>query len=145
MGKIIIVVLVVGVIGGYFLMRDTSKAPVMTPAGDAMKQAKEMPKGESPTGPLKEFTMTAYYDAQGKWFSLKEMTVKKGDHVRVRVTNTAGMHDWMLDEFGIKQELPLNQEVVIDFAADKVGTFEYYCSKPGHRAGGQVGKIIVTE
>lgn len=96
-------------------------------------------------GPLKEFTMTAYYDAQGKWFSLKNVVVKKGDHVRIKVTNTAGMHDFTLDEFGVKQELPLNQEVVIDFAADKAGSFQYYCSKSGHRAGGQWGTFTVSE
>ncbi len=89
--------------------------------------------------------MTAYYDAQGKWYSLKDISVKKGDRVRIKVTNTAGMHDFVLDEFGVKQELPLNQEMVIDFVADKVGAFQYYCSKPGHRAGGQWGTLTVSE
>ncbi|KKU77218.1 MAG: hypothetical protein UY04_C0061G0006 [Parcubacteria group bacterium GW2011_GWA2_47_7] len=47
----------------------------------------------------KEFTMTAYYDATGKWFSLKEIAVKKGDTVRVKITNIKGMHDFTIDEF----------------------------------------------
>lgn len=93
----------------------------------------------------KEFTMTAYYDEKGKWFSLKEIAVKKGDMVRLHITNTKGMHDFTIDEMGIKKELPLNQEVVVEFIADKVGDFIYYCSMPGHRAGGQWGTLRVTE
>ncbi len=94
---------------------------------------------------IKEFSMTAYYDAGGKWFSLKEMSVKKGDTVRVKITNTKGMHDFTIDEFGVKKQLPLNQEVVVEFIPDKVGDFVYYCSMPGHRAGGQWGTLHVTE
>jgi heme/copper-type cytochrome/quinol oxidase subunit 2 len=94
---------------------------------------------------VKEFSMTAYYDAQGKWFSVKEMTVKKGDLVRIKATNTAGMHDVTIDEFKVYKTLPLNQEVTIEFTADKVGDFVYYCSMPGHRAGGQWGTLHVTE
>jgi len=35
--------------------------------------------------------------------------------------------------------------VIIEFTADKVGEFEYYCSMPGHRQAGQFGKLIVKE
>lgn len=97
------------------------------------------------TDSVKEFTMTAYYDAEGKWFSLKEMKVKKGDTVRVKVTNTAGMHDFVIDELKVAKDLPLNEEVVIEFVADKAGEFVYYCSIPGHREGGQWGTLKVTE
>ncbi|MDO8520521.1 MAG: cupredoxin domain-containing protein [bacterium] len=93
----------------------------------------------------KEFTMVAYFDAQGKWFSLKEMTVKKGDSVRINVTNIKGMHNFNIDELGIKKDLPLNEKVVVEFTADKTGDFVYYCSMPGHRAGGQWGTLHVTE
>jgi uncharacterized cupredoxin-like copper-binding protein len=95
--------------------------------------------------PIKEFTMTAYYDEKGKWFSLNEMTVKKGDMVRVHITNTKGMHDFVIDELGVSKELPLNEEVTISFVASTVGDLVYYCSKPGHRAGGQWGTLHVTE
>ena len=87
--------------------------------------------------------MDSYYDDKGVWFSVKEIRVKKGDRVRIAVTNIKGMHDFVIDEFGVKQETPLNEKTVIEFVADKAGTFEYYCSKPGHRAKGQWGKLIV--
>ena len=78
-------------------------------------------------------------------FSLKEMSVKKGDKVRLKVTNTKGVHDFVLDEYSISEETPAGEEIVIEFTADKVGEFTYYCSKPGHRAAGQFGTLTVTE
>lgn len=99
------------------------------------------------TSTIKEFTMTSWMDKiDGKMaahFSLNEIRVKKGDTVKIRITNTAGTHDFTLDEFGIKKETPLNQSVDVEFVADKVGTFEYYCSKYNHRALGQRGNLIV--
>lgn len=97
------------------------------------------------TGDVKEFSMTSYYDDAGKWFSLKEISVNKGDRVRIKVTNTKGSHDFTLDEYGIKEMTPLDKETIIEFAADKVGEFTYYCSVPGHRQAGQFGTLIVKE
>lgn len=94
---------------------------------------------------VKEFSMTAYYDDQGKWFSLKEITVNKGDRVRIKVTNTKGIHNFTLDEYGIKETTPLDKETVIEFTADKAGEFTYYCSMPGHRQAGQFGTLTVKE
>ncbi|MBP5993362.1 MAG: cupredoxin domain-containing protein [Candidatus Moranbacteria bacterium] len=140
MGKIIVVAVIIG-LGAYVFMQKTA-----APASDMTESSRSGAASEqAASGPVKEFSMTAYYDAQGKWYSLKDISVKKGDRVRIKVTNTAGMHDFVLDEFGVKQELPLNQEMVIDFVADKVGAFQYYCSKPGHRAGGQWGTLTVSE
>lgn len=133
----VLVVVVLVAIGGYFALRSGSTVSTSGPS--------ETKASAASTAPVKEFSMTAYYDAKGKWFSLKEMSVKKGDLVRVKITNTAGMHDFTIDEYGIKKELPLNQEVVVEFTADKVGSFVYYCSKPGHRAGGQWGTLTVSE
>ncbi|MEP7162734.1 MAG: cupredoxin domain-containing protein [Candidatus Moraniibacteriota bacterium] len=139
MVKIIVGVLIILGIGVYFFTRSTS-APA--PAMEAQPVTESAGKAMTPA---KEFSMTSYYDDKGSWFSLKEMSVKKGDLIRVKVTNTKGTHDFTLDEFGVKKQTPLNEETVIEFTAAKVGTFEYYCSMPGHRARGQWGKLIVTE
>ena len=97
----------------------------------------------------KEFTMTAFYEMKdGKpapQYSLNAISVKKGDTVRIKITNTKGMHDFVIDEYVINTDLPLNQEMTIEFIADKAGTFTYYCSKPGHRAASQFGTLTVTE
>jgi len=50
------------------------------------------------------FSVTTGRDETGVWYSLKEMRVKKGDIVRVKATNTKGMHDFTIDEFGVTSE-----------------------------------------
>ncbi len=107
----------------------------------------EIPGNQMIVTPIKEFTMTAYYDPALKKpiFSLPEMSVKKGDIVKVKITNTMGMHDFVIDELKVAKELPLNEEVVVEFVVDKAGEFVYYCSKPGHKEGGQWGTLKVTE
>lgn len=140
MGKIIGLIFIVGIaVGGYFFFED--KEPMSDKTnGNTAPQEKVSPETDRPA---KEFTTTAYYDETGVWFSLKEMRVKKGDLVRIHATNTKGMHDFVIDEFGIKKELPMNEEVTFEFTADTTGEFVFYCSKPGHRAKGQWGTLIV--
>lgn len=124
-------------------------AVILTGAGCASTAA---PKTEEQTvktseAPVKEFVMTSFYEMEdGKPFpqySVKELRVKKGDRVRIKVTNTKGSHDINIDEFGVKAETPLDQEVTVEFTADKAGEFVYYCSKPGHRQNGHWGTLIV--
>lgn len=136
MGKIIIGIIII--VGTLVFVLTRNSGPVATKSDDATSATVSM-------GDVKEFSMTSYYDDAGKWFSLKEISVKKGDRVRIKVTNTKGTHDFNIDEYGIKQMTPLNEEVVIEFTADKAGEFTYYCSTPGHRAAGQFGKLIVKE
>src|SRR5690348_14143422 len=122
MRKLLVPALVVVAIGAALFVWKSNKVSAPT---ENNKQA--APATES----VKEFTMTAYYDPALKKpiFSLPEMNVKKGDKVKVKVTNTMGMHDFTLEEFNIGAELPLNQEVVVEFTADKAGEFVYYCAK----------------
>lgn len=101
----------------------------------------------APEAPVKEFSMTSFYevvDGQPKpQYSLKEMTVNQGDKVRIKITVTKGAHDFNIDEFNIKAATPLNQEVTVEFTADKAGEFIYYCSVPGHRQNGHWGTFKV--
>jgi len=119
-----------------------------------MISQRNMPKNvvtnnPSQTAPAKEFTFTSFTVVKdGKYFpqfSTKEITVKKGDLVRLKITNTGGAHDFKIDEFNVYTDTPLNQEMTVEFTADKVGSFVYYCTKPGHRANGHWGTLTVTE
>lgn len=119
-----------------------------TPQASATPVASPTPAPPS-AGAVKEFTMTSFYElADNKpkpQFSLKEMTVKKGDRVRVKITNTKGTHNFNIDEFNVFADTPLNQEVTVEFMADRAGDFIYYCAIPDHRALGQWGTLRVTE
>ncbi len=140
MGKIIGLVVIVGIaVAGYLFLQSDRSMPTKTENNTVSQETSSLGTNDS----VKEFTTTAYYDETGVWFSLKEMRVKKGDLVRIHATNTKGMHDFVIDEFGIKKELPMNEEVTFEFTADKAGEFIFYCSKPGHKAKGQWGTLIV--
>ena len=103
--------------------------------GDAMDE-EMMEEG------VKDFTL----ENEGLSYTVKEMRVKKGDTVRVTFKVIQGSHDWRLDEFGASTEImPAGESETVEFVADKVGEFEYYCSVPGHREAGMVGTFIVEE
>jgi len=72
--------------------------------------------------------------------------VKKGEKVKLTLNAVSLMHDFNIDELGIK--VPVTKSggsSTVEFTAGKVGEFEFYCSVGQHRANGQVGKLIVTE
>lgn len=95
---------------------------------------------ETNIAPVKEFTIS------GKNFSFtpSSITVKKGDRVKITFNNTDGFHDFVLDEYGVatkQAKAPASE--VLEFTADKVGSFEYYCSVGSHRAMGMKGTLKV--
>jgi nitrous oxide reductase len=154
---IAVAVLLVVIGGGYFAMSRNAASPeqnipeTATPT-TIQENTAAAPATAEPTAAasaVKEFAMDSWMDnIDGKMaahFSLKEIVVKKGDKVRITITNTAGDHDFTIDAYNIKTETPLNKPTVVEFTADKVGTFEYYCSKYSHRMIGQTGTLRVTE
>ncbi len=104
-------------------------------------------KEDTSNASVKEFVMESFVEmVDGKpkpQYSLKEIVVNKGDLVRIKITVTKGMHDFKIDEFNMYADTPLNQEVIVEFVADKAGSFEYYCTKPGHRQNGHWGTLRV--
>lgn len=146
-----ILVLVLG--GGYYVMKGQKTVapvenamPVLGTTGVEEMVVEEESTGSSEKmmekGVAKEFTVEASEFA----FSLKTITVKKGDMVKITLTNSGKMsHDWVVDEFtGVKMKQIKNGETdTITFVADTSGTFEYYCSVGQHRKNGMVGKLIV--
>jgi nitrous oxide reductase len=154
MQKIIIIIATTLVLGAGYMFLNTDNTTTETNiSGDTVQNipAPEIKTNITPVTEIKsnvkEFKMTSWMDnIDGKMaahFSLKEIRVKKGDKVRIIITNTAGNHDFVLDEYKLNLETPLNKPVIVEFTADKVGTFEYYCSKYNHRAIGQKGNLIV--
>lgn len=96
--------------------------------------------GNVKIGAVKEFTVS------GKNFSFSPslITVKKGDKVKITFNNTEGFHDFKIDEFGVATKQIKSPDVeVLEFTADKVGSFEYYCSVGSHRSMGMKGTLKV--
>ncbi|MBI3589355.1 MAG: cupredoxin domain-containing protein [Candidatus Liptonbacteria bacterium] len=77
-------------------------------------------------------------------FSVNEIRVRKGETIKLTFKNEGGKHDWKVDEFKAGTKiLDGGQEETVQFVANRVGTFEYYCSVGQHRANGMKGSLIV--
>ncbi len=95
---------------------------------------------DTTTTDVKEFNLTA----SNFKFSANEIKVKKGDKVRVVLNNSQGIHDFKIDELGVNTRIiQQGEQDIVEFVADKVGVFEYYCSVGNHRELGMRGKFIV--
>lgn len=150
---IILFVLVLVVLGGVFLTN--KKTNVESPVVDNSKEMGDMkdvkptpvPSGyntpiSNTTAPVKEFTV----EGKNFSFSLKEIKVNKGDLVKINFKNTQGFHDFVIDEFKVAtKQFQSPGEEKVEFIADKVGSFEYYCSVGSHRAMGMWGTLIVED
>lgn len=83
---------------------------------------------------VKEFKINAFkynYDPN-------VITVKKGDRVKITINNADGLHGITIPD------LSLNGDQGIEFIADKIGEFTWYCNNfcgEGHRQ--MQGKLIV--
>jgi len=147
---IIIIVLILLAGGALFFMGQGNKAeaPEMTinegedgaPVSNTMPVLGETNVEEMIVVETKEFTVS------GENFSFTPNVIKvsKGDNVKITFKNTAGFHDFVIDEYGVatKQTQAPNEET-IEFIADKAGSFEFYCSVGAHRAQGMKGTLVV--
>lgn len=152
---IAILVLVIILLGGWFLMNgtteDTTNVNVNTDtSGGASGTSLEgtgggldtdLGVGASVTTPsVKEFTITA----KNFSFTPNAITVNKGDKVKITFKNSNGFHDLKIDEYNVAtKQIQGGSQDVVEFTADKAGTFEYYCSVGTHRAMGMVGTLKV--
>ena len=156
MMKIIGILVVVAVIGGYMIMRNGSSDKEENTEkidGTAVEESSEKMEGETESIEA-EGAYTGVVDEQGVrvidveagsfYYKPNVMKVKKGETVRMVMNSVSMMHDFNIDELGVK--LPIVKDGdsdMIEFVAGEVGTFEYYCSVGEHRANGQVGMITV--
>lgn len=91
-----------------------------------------------------EASMLGYFAKDGT----RNPTLKasRGGTVRITIVNTELMtHDIALEKMGLKSKVvnEKGQSASITFKAEKSDT--YYCTVPGHRAAGMVGKFEVVD
>ncbi len=145
----IVGVLAIVAIAAYLLMpkgdTNTDSAPtVSSPAGTVEENTvppDDTLMGEETTeGSVRTITM----EAGSFYYSVPEIRVKQGDTVRIEMTSVDMMHDFTIDELGVKSPIvESGDSTTIEFVAGEAGEFEYYCSVGEHRANGQVGTLIV--
>lgn len=166
MNKTVIIVLVIVIIGALaymFMGKSKTDAPEMTAEehaameedGAMMEDDKMMEEDGAMTekddammeSAVKEFSMDSFVvfedDKPKPQFSIKEITVNKGDTVRLNINTTSGTHDFKIDELDVFADTPTDEVTVVEFVATEAGEFVYYCNQPGHRANGHWGTLIV--
>lgn len=147
--KLIVMILVFGlglalVIGGglwYWKSKSESK-PVEQPQVPPEIQVTPAasPEAATTSGEIKSFTV----EGSSFKFVPEVIKVKKGDNVTITFRSVGGTHDFAIDEFDVKtNQIGDGEEEDVDFIADKVGTFEFYCSVGNHRQMGMVGELVV--
>jgi len=83
-------------------------------------------------------------DGNNYSFSPNTFQVTMGDTVNITFKNIEGTHDLVLDEFAVRTKiLKSGEEETIQFVADKIGKFEFYCSIGTHRKMGMKGTLEV--
>ena len=79
-------------------------------------------------------------------FSPGSLRVKRGERVKLVMTAADHDHGLKLDDFNVDQKVPKGTTVVVEFTADKAGTFQFRCSNVcgiGHR--GMKGTLVVEQ
>ncbi|MFA6005696.1 MAG: cupredoxin domain-containing protein [Patescibacteria group bacterium] len=103
-------------------------------------QKQEIASGTATTTTNKTFTI----NGGNFYFVPNSIMVNKGDTVTIVFKNDGGMHDFIIDELDVKsQTIQTGTSETVTFVADKVGSFQYYCSVGSHRKLGMFGTLTV--
>jgi len=135
-----IIIAIIVIIGGYWLL--TSKE--MQPTNVAIQEAQQVVETPLPSTDPSMQTKSFTIEGGNFTFTPNMISVNKGDTVQITFKNMEGLHDLVIDEFNIKtKQISAGQEEIVEFVADTIGAFEFYCSVGSHRAMGMVGTLEV--
>ena len=99
---------------------------------------------QNETQPSGDADVVIQLDASNYGYSIEEITVKKGQSVRIEMNVTQDTHNWVIAEFDAATAIiSSGRMAAVEFVADTAGIYEYYCSVSNHRAMGMVGTLIV--
>ncbi|KKR30763.1 hypothetical protein A3F01_03240 [Candidatus Woesebacteria bacterium RIFCSPHIGHO2_12_FULL_38_11] len=145
------VILALVVLGGGILLRagnrpTPSTLPAQTESQEVVDELSDFSVAENTTESEVAEPIVIDVEAGSFYYNPEEIRVKIGDTIRIVLTANDMMHDFNIDELGVDGPvIKAGETTTIDFVADQVGEFEYYCSVVQHRANGQVGMLIVEE
>jgi len=123
--------------GSYIAQNQTMQANGTQQANETA-QANVTTRQSAPA--VKEFDVTA----KRFEFSPAEITVNKGDTVRLRLTSTDVTHGFALGAYGINAQIKPGETTLVEFNAAEQGTFPFICNVycgAGHP--GMKGLLIV--
>lgn len=144
---VLIAVIVIVVLAGfgYMVMNSNKSATTeMTAEPTVAPKGGEAMTDEAMTGEAMGEVRTIEVEGGSFYYKPNEIRVKKGEKVKIVLNSVSMMHDFVIDELDVRTPIIKSGETAtVEFTADQVGTFEYYCSVGQHRAQGMVGTLIV--
>lgn len=150
-----IVLLIIVLVGGFLFMRSRDAKNVESQSQESIQEDMIQQDSNTPVDAdteLKETTdsatdvsvQTITMEAGAFYYKPTVIKAKVGDKIKVVMTSKDMMHDFVIDELGVKLPITKSGETnEVEFTATKAGTFEFYCSVGQHRKNGQVGQLIV--
>ncbi|HEY1296926.1 MAG TPA: copper-containing nitrite reductase [Chloroflexota bacterium] len=78
-------------------------------------------------------------------FNPTSLQLPSGKKVSITLQNNGAVeHDFTVDALGVKVSAPAGKSATADFTLDKPGTYDFYCSIPGHKEAGMHGTLSVA-
>lgn len=78
-------------------------------------------------------------------FRPAEIRVKVGQPVNLALVNQGRIfHDLTIPALSFRAAVQPGQQTEVGLTASTAGTYEFYCSVPGHREAGMVGRLVVA-
>lgn len=142
---VLIVILLIGGVIAYFLTQSQNKTMLPGTVNDSSSNATKAIEEEAEAD-IAELDDLAVVNVSAKNYAYtpQEIRVLEGETVKIVLDVTEGTHDLVIDEFNVRTDvINAGSQSEVTFVADKAGEFEFYCSLPGHRQLGMVGKLIV--
>jgi len=79
-------------------------------------------------------------------FQPGEIRVQAGRRVNLELVNTGRiLHDLTIPALGFRAVVQPGQRVTVGLPVVSGGEYEFYCSVPGHREAGMVGRLLVAQ
>ena len=130
---IIVIVLVAG-IGGYFLLMGGYQAPAPAPT-------QTLPTTQTSATQVTEISVSGTEFS----FSPANLTVTAGEKVKLTFKNNGGAsHNFVIQSLGVStRTISPGQTDTIEFTVPASGTYTFTCSVPGHAIAGMLGDLLV--
>ena len=108
--------------------------------GAALVRAQAPAKADA--APVREFKSVNVEVKGNKIWTPATFIVKKGDHVKITLVNTASaIHAFAIEGYDVNVQVNFDEKdntKIVEFNADKAGIFRIYCSMHAGHVGGQL-------
>ena len=117
-------------------------AALLAACGGAASRAAQAPGGGSATGSSQSVTLKSTDQMR---FDPATLTVRANTPVNITLDNSGSalVHDFVIDSPAIKIEAQPHARAS-GTATFSPGTYQCYCSQPGHKEAGMVGTLIAS-